>query len=156
MNKKEMIEEMANLCCWFQNRKCIANPGIDDVCDMSCEYGQACEALMSKGYRNCKDKVVLSKKEYGEYVELRNSEVGELVKENRELGKQCLDWMKLYHKQLAKTDEARKETAEKYFNAVIEMLKEVKQFETIDIKDLVFLHEKNKEYAKQFGVEVEE
>ena len=53
-------------------------------------------------------------------------------------------------------DQARKETAKKYFNAVIEMLKEVKQFETIDIKDLVFLHEKNKEYAKQFGVEVEE
>jgi hypothetical protein len=52
-------------------------------------------------------------------------------------------------------EQARKETAEKYFNAVIEMLKEVKQFETIDIKDLVFLHEKNKEYAKQFGVEVE-
>jgi hypothetical protein len=47
------------------------------------------------------------------------------------------------------------ETAEKYFNAVIEMLKEVKQFETIDIKDLVFLHEKNKELAKQFGIKGE-
>ena len=45
-----------------------------------------------------------------------------------------------------------KETAEKYFNAVIEMLKEVKQFKTIDIKDLIFLQEKNKEIAKQFGV----
>ena len=62
MNNK-MIE-MAKLCCWFENRKCTANPGIDDVCDMSCEYGQACEALMSEGYRNCKDKVVLSKEEY--------------------------------------------------------------------------------------------
>ena len=67
MNKKEMIEEMAKLCCWFQNRKCIANPGIDDLCDMSCEYGQACEKLMSEGYRKLpKGSVVLSKKEYVE------------------------------------------------------------------------------------------
>ena len=49
-----------------------------------------------------------------------------------------------------------KETAEKYFNAVIEILKEVKQFETIDIKDLIFLHEKNKEIAKQLNVEIKE
>ena len=49
-----------------------------------------------------------------------------------------------------------KETAKKYFNAVIEMLKEVKVFETIDVKDLIFLQEKNKELAKQLGVEIKE
>lgn len=52
--------------------------------------------------------------------------------------------------------QAHKEVAEKYFNAVIEMLKEVKQFETIDVKDLVFLHEKNKEIAKQYDMEIKE
>lgn len=141
MNNKEIIEEM--------EKDIVRIAGLD-------VYGKV-EYLVNQGYRKIlKGSVVLSKEEYGEYLELRNSEVGELVKENRELGRQCLDWMKLYHKQLTKTNEARKETAEKYFNAVIEMLKEVKQFETIDIKGLVFLHEKNKEYAKQFGVEVEE
>jgi hypothetical protein len=53
-------------------------------------------------------------------------------------------------------EKGSRETAEKYFNAVIEMLKEVKQFETIDIKDLVFLHEKNKEFAKELGVDIKE
>jgi hypothetical protein len=66
-----------------------------------------------------KDSVVLSREEYNEYVELRNSEVAELVKENKVLGKQCLDWMKLYHKQLTKTKEASKETAEKILNELL-------------------------------------
>ena len=62
---KKQIEEMAKLCCWFENRKCTANPGIDDVCDMSCEYGQACEKLMSEGYRKIPEgSVVLTKEEY--------------------------------------------------------------------------------------------
>lgn len=64
MNEKETIKGMAKLCCWFQNGKCIANPGIDDVCDMSCEYGQACEKLTSEGYRKIPEgSVVLSKEE---------------------------------------------------------------------------------------------
>ena len=62
--------------------------------------------------------VVLSREEYAEHIELRNSKVGELVKENRKLGEQCLDWMKLYHKQLTKTNEESKKTAEKILKLV--------------------------------------
>lgn len=50
-SEKETVKKMAKLCCWYDNGKCTANPGIDDVCDMSCEYGQACEKLASEGYR---------------------------------------------------------------------------------------------------------
>ena len=69
-----------------------------------------------------KDSVVITREEYAEYVELRNSEVAELVKENKALGKQCLDWMKLYHKQLTKTKETSKETANKLISKIREML----------------------------------
>lgn len=70
MDEKEMIEEMAKLCCWFENRKCTANPGIDDVCDMFCQFGQACKKLMSEGYRKIPEgSVVLSNEEYNEMVE---------------------------------------------------------------------------------------
>ena len=68
MNKKEMIEEMANLCLWFENKKCTANPGIDDVCDMSCEFGQAYKYLMREGYRKIpKGSVVLTIEEVDEF-----------------------------------------------------------------------------------------
>ena len=87
------------------------------------EFLDNCELNYDKGYKKAladleKDgKVVLSREEY---AELRNSEeVGELVKENRVLGKQCLDWMKLYHKQLTKTKQSSKETAEKILEVCI-------------------------------------
>lgn len=106
--------------------------------------------------------VVLTKDEWAEYVELRNSEVGELVKENRELGKQCLDWMKLYHKQLTKTDEARKETAKEFaekmktINFDIDFTFKQSSFE--DVKKVInlmfnYLMDYIDEIAKQFGVE---
>ena len=76
----KMIEEMAKLCCWFENRKCTANPGIDDVCDMSCAYGQAFEKLISEGYRKIpKGSVVLTEKEYNELIERPLKAMGELT-----------------------------------------------------------------------------
>lgn len=154
--EKEIIEEMAkdifNTCAWR-----FGNPS---------DYKEICndiaKDLIKLDYRNCKDKVVLSKEEYAEYVELRNSEVGELVKENRQLGKQCLDWMKLYHKQLTKTDQARKETAKEILKKMLANAKRLKeQFNSTT-------YGKNKEHliatieieiagiknlAKQYGVE---
>lgn len=76
------------------------------------EIENLCVNIARNGFP--KDSVVLTREEYVEYVELRNSEVAELVKENKVLGKQCLDWMKLYHKQLTKTKQARKETAKTF------------------------------------------
>jgi hypothetical protein len=89
-------------------------------------------------------KAVLSREEYAEYVELRNSEVAELVKENKVLGKQCLDWMKLYHKQLTKTKEARKETTR-------EILKETEWLFRF-CGQLSYLEQ----LAKEYGVEIKE
>ena len=101
-----------------------------------------------------KDRVVLSREEYSEYVELRNSEVGELVKENRELGKQCLNWLNLYHKQLTKTNKARKETVEKIKGFIFSKLYEA----TDDLTRLILreIYWQVDELAKRFGVEIKE
>jgi hypothetical protein len=124
MNKKEMIEEMKKLCCWFENRKCTANPGIDDICDMSCEYGQACEKLMSEGYRKIpKGSVVLSKEEFDkDYV----------TKQDRDYWKNKTEILG------NRLKEARKETAKE----IIKMIEE--RYGYIGILE---------DIAKQFEVE---
>lgn len=140
MTDKEMIEEMAScMCSSYKSEKGCK------TCPTNWCYAEECATMaFCNNYRKIPEgSVVLSKEEYGEYVELRNSEVGELVKENRELGKQCLDWMKLYHKQLTKTEQTRKETAK-------EILQEL----------YCFPHEYHEkkilELAKQYEIEVEE
>ncbi len=61
MNEKEMIEEMAKEMCSV----CLS---IEEPCYMKkqpCNITKKqAEALYNTGYRNCKDKVVLSKEEY--------------------------------------------------------------------------------------------
>ena len=124
MNEKETIKGMAKLCCWFQNGKCIANPGIDDVCDMSCEYGQACEKLASEGYRKFPDgSVVLSKEEYEKY-------------KKQDLFMKDYTIVEVLENECAK---ARKETAEKIYKEYL-----------CNILSL----EAKEEFAKKFGVEV--
>lgn len=110
MNDKEMLEILKEIA------ECNKDSCKD--CKTICTYYSAITSFYEKVLPE--GSVVLSKEEYEEYVELRNSEVGELVKENRVLGKQCLDWMKLYHKQLTKTNEARKETAAEIYAIVDE------------------------------------
>lgn len=137
MNEKETIKGMAKLCCWFQNGKCIANPGIDDVCDMSCEYGQACEKLTSEGYRKIlKGSVVLSKEEYEKY-------------KKQDLFMKDYTIVEVLENECAK---ARKETAEKYHKA---MRKVIHERDYIEGYAEIGLQEENDELAKQFGVEVE-
>lgn len=161
MNEKDkMIEEMAK-----DLKECLPNDWYWQKSVDSDTYLVA-KHFYNAGYRKIpKGSVVLSKEEYFEYVELRNSEVGELVKENRKLGKHCLDWMKLYHKQLTKTNEARKEMAEEILTKMLAKAKRLKeQFNSTT-------YGKNKEHliatieieiagiknlAKQFGVEVKE
>ena len=90
------------------------------------------------------DSVVLPKSEYQRLQNL-------LTKRQNVIDsyKKCID------KRNSAIKQACKEIVEKYFNSIIEVLKEIKTFETIDIKDLVFLHEKNKEIAKQLGMKGE-
>ena len=115
------------------------------------------ETLISKGWiKPDKDSVVLTREEYNEYVELRNSEIAELVKENKVLGKQCLDWMKLYHKQLTKTKQSSKETAEKYSEMVTKFILELFKNARISGSQRDLLLKRNKKLAKQFGVELEQ
>lgn len=110
MDKQKEIEEMADILCESKEHNCNGE---------DCKCLKQATDLFNKGVRIIdKDSVVLSMEEYNEYVELRNSEIAELVKENRELGKQCLSWMKLYHKQLTKTKEASKEMAEKIYKDI--------------------------------------
>ena len=126
MEKDKMIKEMAKLCCWFENGKCTANPGIDDVCDMSCEYGQACEKLASEGYRKIPEgSVVLSKEEFDEdYV----------TKQDRDYWKNKTEILGNKLKQV------RKETAKE----ILQIIKE--EYDYIgDLERII---------AKQYGVEV--
>lgn len=105
--------------------------------------------LIDLGYQKIdKDKqVVLTREEYGEYIELRNSEVGELVKENRELGRRCMDWIKSYRGQLTKTDKACKETAQTILNKCDKLYY---QYMSADFAFDVF----KKWITEQYGVEV--
>ena len=50
----------------------------------------------------------------------------------------------------------RKATAEKYFHKIIELLKEVRQDGVVPPGELVFMHEKNQEIAKELGVNIKE
>lgn len=50
----------------------------------------------------------------------------------------------------------REATVKKYYDKIIQAIKEVKAFESIDIKDVIFLQEKNKDIAKQLGVNIKE
>ena len=151
MNEKyKMIEEILKeendrVCSSIDKNFCV-----NRTCKQ-CLIERVAERLSAKYQPKLPEgSVVLSKEEYAEYVELRNSEVGKLVKENRELGKHCLDWMKLYHKQLTKTEQSRKETAK-------EILQELYEESISNISETVDLTTfQIKQKAKQFGVEVEE
>ena len=107
--------------------------------------------LTKLNYRKLpKDSVLLSKEDYEEYIELRNSEIGELVKENKQLGTQCLEWMKLYHNQLNKTKEARKETAEKILNELVGHTFEDDGWTwTVSKEDIQWLADKHKVKIKE-------
>ena len=140
--QKAMIEEMAKESggCDYLGRPC-EKCWCKEECECSA-YAYA-EAYFNAGYPKIPESsIVLTEMQYNALLSKQST----VISVDEQLKKE-------FEYELKQT---RKETAEKYFNAVIEMLKEVKQFETIDIKDLVFLHEKNKEYAKQFGVGVEE
>lgn len=73
--------------------------------------GWIAEVLYKLGYRKIPEGAVVLTRE--EYDRLTNSEIGELVKENEELGKSNVEWSELYRRLKIKYQQVRKETAEK-------------------------------------------
>lgn len=87
-----------------------------------------------------KDSVVLSR---GEYEKLTNSDIGELVKENKELEEQCIKWMDMFRKKKEQLKQERKETAKKALDWIDTY------YPCYSRADLV------RGLAKQLGVEIE-
>lgn len=85
----------------------------------------------------------------------------ELENENKRLQKDCADiandyqeMAKFYDEKCEECDRVSRETAEKYLHKIIELLKEVRQYGAVPIGELVFMHEKNREIAKELGVDM--
>ena len=150
---EEMIEEMARVIC--PNSKewtCKAcNWGSKPNCDA---YKNA-EKLINEGYRNCKDKVVLTKEEYEKLLDVRADiilkDIDKVFKEEFEDTKRAVE-RKIKPVYKAIETKARKETAKEIFN---ELFKEHNVFNDNDIIIAWEVKEMLKELAKQFGVEVE-
>ena len=142
-DKEKQIEEMAKemskeLCCYYdkKKRKCINCFGMEEDCDLHCNFGRTLERLSNAGYQKIdKDSIVLSRKEYEE-VKRYQSYIPEM--------KKAFD--KVHNN-------ASKETAEKIFQ---ELLKEAKTHEFggwIEI-EAINVYKMLIDKAKQFGVEI--
>ena len=148
-NKQKEIEEMARVIKEANEISCIR------TCD-NCEYyeddikcisfGQAI-ALHNAGYRNCKDKVVLTEEEYAELkqaktlLELREETIKYLEDANIRYAKAL---------ELKVNEKERQETAREIIAKVKEKMKKVDGAIALNYAIAVI-----EELAKQYGVEVE-
>lgn len=104
------------------------------------------EYILQQGYRKIhKDDVVLTREEYDM---LANCEKEELIQENIMLGKQCLDWQELYHKNLDRTKNYEKGYNDGRDAVVKEILGAMK-------KSLLESVASIDEIAKKYGVELD-
>ena len=119
-DKEKQIEEMAktmriNICDNRNCKQCYYN-GFGSNDDKYCKEYWYAKRLIDLGYRKIdKNSVVLSIKQ-----------CVEIVQDNYNLG----------------YERGSKETAEKYFDMILTVIKELKSFETVDVKDILFLQEK--------------
>ena len=136
------------------------------------EYGEyhidfdfTANRLYEQGY--CKideGSVVITKAEYNWLV---SSDKEEIVKENEELGNQCLEWMELYHKQVTKTYQARTQAVKEVLEKTKEKCKELEDkfshlckskkeclMETCRYEGVLAVKRELNEIAKEFGVEL--
>ena len=167
MDKQKEIEEMAKIL-----RLHLCDNANCETCNYGGEIKGVCverflaKRLYEQGYRNCKDKVVLSREEY---EDLTDSEIGELVKENKELEKQCVAWSELVHRReerdkdrviftkenydkflkeiKIKLEEMGKETAEKFYKDIHDIITKSDGFLCEEVLRIT---------AKQIGAEIKE
>lgn len=58
-------QAIKNLCPWYKQGECIANPGVKDKCDLTCEYGDSSLYLLENGFQYVEeDSIVLTKADY--------------------------------------------------------------------------------------------
>lgn len=164
-DKEKQIEEIKKYCCWYNKGKCLANCGVEDICDLNCGFGQGMETLIEQGYRKLpKDSVVLSREEYEKkkkhlqnVLELSSFQLENVVKENEKLKEQLKDkkllteenYNKLCHLAYFGYDDAyekgSKETAEK----IIDLIKTF-------CPDKKFIEVITRIISERFGVEIKE
>ncbi len=118
------------------------------------------QALYEKCYRNCKDKVVLSREEYEnlglvvETIQEYETVNGQpkLINEKKIVKKLKTDFTDLLNQEIRELQiaQARKETAEKFAQALLQEL-ELLGYDESDFSVMAV-----KVLAKQFGMEVEE
>lgn len=149
MNKQieETAKEMAKELCGYydkQKRKCTNCFGMEEDCDLHCNFGRTLERLSNAGYQKVdKDKqVVLSREEYDNL----KLEIQKALHKGIRLG---FDLTKYKENSI---EQARKETATEIFKALYSMRDVYAEHYEYEIR----LNEYNlQELAKQYGVEVD-
>lgn len=160
--EQKQIEEMARVMakcektcdeCFAEYEKLFTQP-IQDR-SKHCQAIEYCTTLYNAGYRNTKDKVVLSREEHTAFI----NEFTELKRKYEDICdryKLCKDEIEIEQKQKDKVHsrrewyqigykEARKETAREFAKELLTWLEK----DDIDGRNCVI------EVAKQYGVEVE-
>ena len=146
IEKKEMIEEMA--------RVVSMNCGECDTCKflgkatnkIDCIDFFAANELYEQGYRQCKDKVVLSREEY---AKLKHTKIllKELQKDKKFYQNAALNNLKKIEKLENQLKQSSKETAREFVKALLQEL------ELLGYDESYFCITAVKVVAKQFGVE---
>lgn len=152
MDEKKQIEEMAKDIKELYYREILYSvlPFDKD------SYDVLAEKLYKRGYQNCKDKVVLTREEYSDYLILQQNH--EFI---RERAKELQADNERLYKNLGKfKDIARKETAREIIETAKFLIEERNGMDGFDLEDVsvdgVIVSEVFDELAKQYGVEVEE
>ena len=131
MNDKKQIEEMVRVYCdYCQNQ--IGERDCEYKLSKQCSVFDECEIFFNAGYRNCKDKVVLTREEekgLRRELKITQTQRNELSERNIQL--------------LNKVDQACKETARE----ILQWLKEHCDFVGFGIVETYF--------REQYGVEIE-
>jgi endonuclease V-like protein UPF0215 family len=167
MNKE--IEEMAKV---ISDNYCeMFNDGQGQDCGLDCDVCRA-RRLHEQGYRQCKDKIMLTREEFEKiYNQARNEMACAIVravfdeidwsKDTKTFETYILNLANEYSMLETIEEEIRKDTAEKDFNTIIKAL-EIKKASIIThygVKESVGADvaiRTVKELAKQFGVEIKE
>ena len=136
-DKEKQIEEIAKemskeLCCYYdkRKRKCSNCFGMEEDCDLHCNFGRTLERLSNAGYRKIdKDSVVLSREELEKIID------------------QTKETEKNYYKKVVIPQE-RKEATEKIMQDLKPLLE---GFVHTDTGENLYVYK-----CKQFGVEIKE
>ena len=146
MDEKKQIEEMVHdMCIFYDNGKC----GNEFICEKPCATWNKAERLHNAGYRNCKDKVVLTREEY----ETLKNESAEIAKDYQEMAR-------FYDEKCEELEQARNETAREIIVEMFSYMGSQQQFCIVDdgnktLIDCDNLFDFVGKLAKQYEVEVE-